>query len=96
MPPDIQATGSYVLGDVLARQEQPEAASLAYLKVPILFHQQRAMAADALLAAGKQLEKMSQNRQAAEVYRELVRDFPHLAGAKEAAGRLEQLQPTAR
>ncbi|HMC10776.1 MAG TPA: hypothetical protein VKH44_05780 [Pirellulaceae bacterium] len=96
MPPDIQATGSYVLGDVLARQEQPEAASLAYLKVPILFHQQRPMAADALLAAGKQLEKMSQNRQAAEVYRELVRDFPHLAGAKEAAGRLEQLQPTAR
>jgi tetratricopeptide (TPR) repeat protein len=91
IPTEIQAGGWYILGDLLARQEQPEAASLAYLKVPILFRQQRPMAADALLAAGKQLEKMSQNRQAAELYRELVRDFPHLAGAKEAAGRLDKL-----
>ena len=96
MPPDIQAAGWYVLGEVLARQEQPQAASLAYLKVPILFRQQRPMAADALLAAGKQLEKMSQSRQAADLYRELVRDFPHLPATKEAAGRLDQLLPAAR
>src|SRR5207253_3137801 len=52
MPSEIQAAGWYVLGDCLSRLDQPEAASLAYLKAPILFRRQRAMAADALLAAG--------------------------------------------
>jgi tetratricopeptide (TPR) repeat protein len=94
MPPDIQAAGWYVLGEILARLQQPEAASLAYLKVPILFRQQRLMAADALLAAGKQLEKMSQATQAATLYRELVHEFPSLAAAKEAQRRLEKLQST--
>ncbi len=94
MPPDIQAAGWYVLGDCLSRLEQPEGASLAYLKVPILFRQQRAMAADALLAAGRQLEKMSQAGQAANLYRELVRDFPQLSAAQEADARLEKLHAT--
>jgi len=94
MPPEIQAAGWYVVGEIQARQEQPEAASLAYLKVPILFRQQRPMAADALLAAGKQLEKMSQATQAAALFRELVHDFPHLTAAKEAQGRLDKLKPT--
>ena len=93
MPAEIQAAGWYVLGDLLARQEQPEAAALAYLKVPILFRQQRLMASDALLAAGRQLEKMSQVGQAEILYRELVHDFPHLAAAKEAQGRLDRLKP---
>src|SRR5439155_13800646 len=52
MPPEIQAVGWYALGEILARQEQPEGASLAYLKIPILFRQQRPLAAEALLAAG--------------------------------------------
>jgi tetratricopeptide (TPR) repeat protein len=94
MPTEIQAAGWYVLGDCLSRLEQPEAASLAYLKIPILFRQQRAMAADALLAAGKQHEKMSQAAQAANLYRELVRDFPQLSATKEAEGRLEKLHVT--
>src|SRR6185369_14358339 len=88
MPPEIQAAGGYVLGDILARLNKPEAASLAYLKTPLLFRQQRALAAEALLAAGKQLEKMSQAPHAVELYRELVRDFPSSPAAKEAAGRL--------
>jgi hypothetical protein len=95
MPPEVQAAGWYVLGDIFARQEQPQAAALAYLKVPILFRRQRAMAAEALLAAGKQLEMMSQASQAADLYRELVRDFAHLAVAKEAQARLDKLQPAA-
>jgi tetratricopeptide (TPR) repeat protein len=91
MPPEIQAAGWYILGDCLSRLEQPEGASLAYLKIPVLFREQRAMAADALLAAGKQLEKMSQAVQAANLYRELIRDYPQLSATREAAGRLEKL-----
>jgi tetratricopeptide (TPR) repeat protein len=94
MPPEIQTAGWYVLGDIFARLDQPQAAALAYLKIPILFRQQRAMAAEALLAAGEQLEKMSQAAQAADLYRELVRDFAHLAAAQEAQARLQNLQRT--
>jgi TolA-binding protein len=52
------------------------------------------MAADALLAAGKQLEKMSQAGPAANLYRELIRDYPQLSATKEAEGRLEKLNAT--
>jgi tetratricopeptide (TPR) repeat protein len=96
MPPEIQAAGWYVLGDCFSRLDQPQGASLAYLKVPILFRQQRAITADALLAAAKQLEKMSQAPQAANLYRELIRDYPQLAATKEADGRLEKLDAAAR
>src|SRR5207237_545155 len=92
MTPDVQAAGWYIVGDCWLRLEQPTAASLAYLKVPILIGQQRAMAADALLAAGKQLEKMSQVEQAANLYREVARDYPGLAPTKEADGRLEKFK----
>jgi tetratricopeptide (TPR) repeat protein len=88
MPTEIQASGWYVLGDLLSRQEQPQQAALAYLKVPLLFPEQRAMAADALLAAGKELDKLSQTEQAAGLYRELARDFAHLPAAAEAQSRL--------
>jgi tetratricopeptide (TPR) repeat protein len=89
MPASVQAAGWYVLGDALARQNQPEQAALAYLKVPLLFGRQRAMAADALLAAGKQLEKMGQTKEASRLYRELAEDYRHLPAAEEAARRLK-------
>jgi tetratricopeptide (TPR) repeat protein len=93
MPAEIQAAGWYVLGDLFSRQDQPEQAALAYLKVPLLFRQQRAMAADALLAAGKQLEKMGQATGAATLYRELLRDFAHVPAATEGQSRLDALAP---
>jgi hypothetical protein len=95
MPAEIQASGWYVLGDILVLQEQPQTASLAYLKVPILFRQQRAMTADALLAAAGQLEKMTKGSQAVALYRELASDFPRLPAAIEAQSRLEKLKPAA-
>jgi tetratricopeptide (TPR) repeat protein len=88
MPASVQAAGWYVLGDILARQQQPEQAALTYLKVPLLFGQQRAMAADALLAAGKQLEKMGQAKEASRLFRELAADYRHLPAGEEAARRL--------
>jgi tetratricopeptide (TPR) repeat protein len=89
LPPEIQAVGWYVLGDLQARQNQPELAALAYLKVPLLYRRQRAMAADALLAAGQQLEKMGNRDEAAGLYREIARDFAHLPAAKAATERLK-------
>jgi tetratricopeptide (TPR) repeat protein len=91
MPLEVQAAGWYVLGQVYARLDQPQQAALAWLKIPLLFRQQRALAADALLAAGGQLEKMMQPQEAAGVYRELVRDFPQLSATAEAQKRLAKL-----
>jgi tetratricopeptide (TPR) repeat protein len=89
LPPEIQATGWYILGDVHARAGEPDDAALAYLRVPLVFREQRAMAADALLAAGGQLEKMGQRDRAVGLYREIVRDFGHLPPAVEAAKRIK-------
>jgi hypothetical protein len=49
------------------------------------------MAAEALLAAGGQLEKMARAGQAAQLYRELARDYAHSPPAAEARQRLERL-----
>jgi tetratricopeptide (TPR) repeat protein len=93
MPPEVQAAGWYILGEVLARHNEPELASLAYLKPPLLYRQQRLLAADCLLAAGRQLEKLGRTGHAANLYREVVRDFPHLPAAGEANTRLSRLSP---
>jgi tetratricopeptide (TPR) repeat protein len=89
MQPEVQAAGWYVLGDLYSRLDQPQQAALAYLKAPVLFRRQRAIAADALLAAGAQLGKMGRNEQAQGLYREIVRDFGHLPAADQAKGRLK-------
>jgi tetratricopeptide (TPR) repeat protein len=90
MPLGVQPVGWYVLGDLLARHDQPSAAARSYLKIPILFRSQRAMAADALLAAAQQLEKMQRRDQARKLYRELIRDFGHLPPAQVARRQLAE------
>lgn len=88
MPADVQAAGWYVLGDGYARHDEPERAAIAYLKGPLVFREQRALAAEGLLAAARQLEKLGQGAEAAGLYREIVRDFGHLAAAEEARAAL--------
>jgi len=89
MPAEVQAAGWYVLGELHNRLDQPEQAALSYLKAPVLFRRQRAIAADALLAAGRQLEKMGRPAEAAGLYREIVRGFGHLPPADQARERLK-------
>ena len=94
MPRENQAAGWYVLGDGYARHDEPERAAIAYLKPPLVFRQQRALAADGLLAAARQLEKLGQTAEAAGLYREILRDFGHLPPAEEArTGLGAQKQP---
>ncbi len=89
LPAEVQAAGWYILGELHARVGQHEDAALAYLRVPLVFRTQQAMSADALLAAGVQLEKMGQRDQAAGLFREILRDFSHLPAAAEANKRLK-------
>ena len=88
LAPKLQAAGWYVLGDGFARAGEAQRAAIAYLKPPLVFRQQRAMAAEGLLAAAGQLEKLGQAEHAARLYRELISDFGHLPAAEEARQRI--------
>ena len=90
MPADVRASGYFVVGEALARLEKPEAASLAYLHVPLVHNQQRVMAADALLAAAQQHENLKRSEQAVGLYREVISGYSRTAAAEEAKARLEK------
>lgn len=94
LPTDIRAGGYYLVGEVFARHNQPEQAALAYLHVPLVHSGQRVLAAEALLAAGKQLETLSRASQAAGLYREIAADYSTASAAAEARSRLEALTAT--
>lgn len=91
IPAELRSVAWFQIGEALARQGQAEEAALAYLQTALSYNRQRAMAADALVAAGGQLESLGRASQAAELYREVLRDF-HAADARaEAQARLDAL-----
>ena len=91
MPAEVAACGWYVLGEALARHKQREEAALAFLRVPLVHNQQRAMAADSLVAAAEQLTSLERGEQAAGLYREVLADYAACPAAREARARLEAL-----
>lgn len=91
LPAEIRPTAYLFIAEAWARNNQPEAASLAYLKLPLLYGSHRALAAEGLLGGGKQLEKLGRPMQAAELYFELLMRFPQSALAVEAQTRTANL-----
>lgn len=91
MPAEIRASGFFLVGEAWSRLDQPAEASLAYLRVPLVHPQQRAMAADALLAAGRQLEKLNRGPEAAGLYREVMTGYVRSSAADEAKTRLAKM-----
>lgn len=89
MPREVRAGGYFVVGEALARLDQPEGAALALLRIPLVYNQQRGMAADALLAAAKQQEKLGHREEAAGLYREVVSGYSRTLAAGEAKAKLE-------
>ncbi len=86
----LRAGAYYVLGS--ARQGQdPEAAALALLRVPLLYPREYDLSARALLDAGTCLQKVERPSQAAGLYRELLSRFGQAGAADEARRRLERL-----
>jgi tetratricopeptide (TPR) repeat protein len=87
----LRAGPSFVVGQALARLQEPQQSALAFLRVSILHPDQRGLAAESLLAAGQQLEKAADPDGAARLYRELVDRYPRHLLVPEAQRRLEQL-----
>ena len=90
IPVETRASGYFVVGEALTRLNQLEEASLAYLRIPLVHNQQRLMAADALVAAGKLHEQLDRGEQAAGLYREVLSGYSRTSAAEEAKAQLEK------
>jgi hypothetical protein len=95
LPTDVRPVGYFCIGEAFARHNQPEQASLAYLRIPILYAGNRPLAAEALLAAASQLEKMGRREQAAGLDREVLSDHAALPAAAIAKQQMERLSAPA-
>jgi hypothetical protein len=90
--PDAVRAGPYfVLGRALMQHQQPEDAALNLLHVPLLYADDRALAATALFEAGHALEEAKQPDGAARLYRELMGDYPQSRPATDAQQRLKEI-----
>lgn len=92
MPESVRASGYFVLGEVLARLNQPEQGALAFLRIPVVYSEQRTMAADALVAAARLHEQLGRGEQAATLYREVLSGYSRTPAAEEAKARLEKIK----
>ena len=91
MPDDLRPGPWFTLGLALARQGLHEQAALAHLRVPILYSSHRSLAAESLLAAGRELELLGQRDEAVGLYREVTAVHGGVAAAT-ARSRLENLR----
>jgi len=76
LPESLAAGPYFVLGQARLRQQQWESAALAMLRVAILYPDQRELAAQALLEAGRALEMLDRTEEALRLYRELIKKYP--------------------
>ncbi len=91
--PDALGAGpDFVVGSALASRQAERAVTLL-LRVPILYPNQRQLAASALLAAGQMLEKLERPKEAQTLYGELWLTYPDRPEAAEARRRLGAARP---
>lgn len=91
----LRAGAYFVLGNALV-SEQPEDATLALMKLPILYEREYRLAAAALLTSGECLEKLQRPAQALGLYREVASRFGQAKVAAEAQQRSERLASPAK
>lgn len=91
MPAALRGGPYFLLGRVRQRQQQTNAAALAYLRVPVLFPQDHRQAATALLAAGDVLAADSRREEAAILYREIQQRFADTPARQDAVRRLAEM-----
>lgn len=88
---ETAAMAQWMIGETFFHQEDFDTAAKAYLRVEILydFPEWEALA---LLQAGKCHEKLQQSKEAADLYRRLIEQFPENRFAADAKNRLKRLE----
>ncbi len=91
-PEALRGGPYFVLGLAYSQQQEPTTAALALLRVPINYPEDRELAARCLLQAGEALQRIGQNQEAIQLYRELTEDYADRPLASIGAQRLKALQ----
>lgn len=82
-PPSLQAGPYFVLGRALLQQKHLDEAALALLRAPLVYPDDRTLAAQALLLAGRALDETAHADEAALVFGELLAEYPQSRAATE-------------
>jgi len=85
IPEPFRAGAYYVIGSALARHKQPEEAALTLLRVPVLYPEDRNLAARCLADAAALLKGLGRTDEAAHLERELATRYAETRDATEAA-----------
>ncbi len=91
MPFSVRAGPHFTSGLALARIGRHDEAALALMRVPILYPENRHLAAEALHAAAGALEQLGRRDESAGLYREIVSKHADSHIAAESAARLKAL-----
>ena len=76
MDEPLRAGPYYLLGRARVRLKQYEAGALALLHVPALYGKDRQLSAASLYEAGRALQALEREEEAAEIFRQLVAEHP--------------------
>ena len=78
LPDSLQGGPYYVLGLAYAKLQNDEQAVLCWMRVPILFSENRPLAAQSLQEAAKALRRLGRNAEERTLLNELQRDYADL------------------
>ena len=84
MPRSLRAGPYFVLADAQSRAGQVEQAKVNLMRIPILYPDQRLLAAAALYRTANLLQNTGQSDQAQTILGELVADYPQTIWARQA------------
>lgn len=88
MEDPLRAGPYFIVGRALEKHGDTDRSVVALMRVPMQYGWMRGLAAEAMWEAARQLENARQVREAAGLYRELVRDYPGTTPATQAQERL--------
>lgn len=84
MPPELRAGPYLVLADAQARAGLTEMAIVNWMRIPILYPEQKTLSAAALYRSGSLLHNKGQTKQAQSLLNELVTHYPQTIWAQQA------------
>lgn len=88
MPPDLRGGGWFLMGQAHRRRLEYDEATLAFLWVPLVYSQDRALAAEASLSAAQMLEKAGRLTESLTLYRETAQRYPDTRFGRSASQKL--------
>lgn len=92
LPEELRMGGYFVLGQTLARQQEPERAAAALLWLPLVYDADRYLAARACLDAAEQVESFGDKDHAMTLLTEIVFRFSDTPSGRTAETKWKQLR----